>query len=90
MKRKIPVKIKVRELNFGYLFILTDEENNSSIYISHKNFDDALNPSKSVGTLKVQLSKTGNTDFEIVKTGPSKLSTRPFFHISCFCLPPDS
>ncbi len=81
MKRKIPVKIKVRELNFGYLFILTDEENNSSIYISHKNFDDALNPSKSVETLKVQLSKTGNTDFEIVKTD-IKIKKIPFIKVS--------
>lgn len=66
MKRKIPVNVKVKELKFGYLFILTDEENNSSVYLSEKNFEKALNDAKSLETIKVQLAKMGNTIFEVV------------------------
>lgn len=62
--RKISINIKVRELDFGYLFTATDEENNSGVYICNKDFDKAINDSKAIETIKVQLSKLGNTDFE--------------------------
>lgn len=68
IRRKIPVRIRINELESGYLFICSDEENNSSVYLSAKTFDKALNASKSLETIKVQLGKTGNTDFEVVRS----------------------
>lgn len=81
MVRKIPVKIKVSELEFGYLFMITDEENNTGIYLSEKSFEKALNVPKSVETIKVHLSKMGNTDYEVVSTN-IKVKNVPFIKVA--------
>ncbi len=81
IKRKIPVKIKVRELENDYIFFITDEENNTVCKMINKNFEKAINTKKAVNILEVQLSKSGDTEFKVVKTD-IKLKTIPFIKVS--------
>lgn len=81
LKRKILIKIRINELESGYMFIFTDEENNSSVYLTAKDFDKALNTSKSLETIKVQLAKTGNTDFEVV-SADINIKNVPFIKVA--------
>ncbi|MCD7879707.1 MAG: U32 family peptidase [Candidatus Gastranaerophilales bacterium] len=75
--RKINTQIKVRETDTGYIFIIYDEENNSAVNIISKNFEAAQNKDKSITTMKVQLSKTGETEFQVSKVD-IKFKTIPF------------
>lgn len=61
--RKLSVNIKVREINSGYIFFLTDEENNCASHMISTKVDSAQNKEKALNTLKIQLSKTGKTEF---------------------------
>ena len=69
--RKLPVTLKVRETDNFYLFFLADEENNTAVHLVHKNFEAALNKEKALNTLEIQLSKSGDFEFKIVKTNIS-------------------
>lgn len=81
MSRKIPIKVRVAELSFGYLFTMTDEEGNTSVYLSEKNFDKAINEQRALEAIKVQLSKMGNTDYEVVSID-LKIKNVPFIKVS--------
>ncbi len=79
--RKLPVNIKVRETSMGYLFIMTDEEQNSSCYMVSKKYEAAQQQEKAKNTTAIQLSKTGGSEFEIIKTD-IKLKEIPFIRVS--------
>ncbi len=79
--RKLPVKIKVRETPMGYLFIMTDEEKNSSCYMAAKKYEQAMQEEKAKNTMEIQLSKTGGSEFEVIKTD-IKLKQIPFIRMS--------
>ncbi|MBQ9245402.1 U32 family peptidase [bacterium] len=64
--RKIDANIKVKETDIGYLFILNDIEGNSAVYMLSRNIEPAQNVEKAENTIKVQLSKSGKTEFRIV------------------------
>ena len=81
VSRKLSVNLKVRETDAYYLFFLTDEENNTAVHMIHKNIEQALNKEKALKTLEIQLSKSGDTEFKIIKTN-IKLNTVPFIKVS--------
>ena len=81
LSRKIPLKLKVREINTGYMFLLTDENNNCACHLTSKDFDIAINKEKALKTLEIQLSKSGNTEFFIIKT-EIKIKKVPFIKVS--------
>lgn len=81
LQRKVAINFKLRELPFGYMFIFTDEENNSAVYLSRKNFEKALNETKAIETIKVQMSKLGNTEFEI-DSNDINIKHIPFIKVS--------
>ena len=80
MLRKLPVKIKVRETSMGYLFIMTDEEQNSSCYMVSQKYEQANQQEKAKNTMEIQLSKTGGSEFKIVSTD-IKLKQIPFIRV---------
>ncbi|MCD7780900.1 MAG: DUF3656 domain-containing protein, partial [Candidatus Gastranaerophilales bacterium] len=79
--RKIPAKIKVRQTIAGYFFCLFDNDNNCAVIMISQNIEKALNEEKSLNTLKVQLSKMGNTEFYI-ETADIKLKQIPYLKVS--------
>lgn len=81
ISRKLSVSLKVRETDEYYLFFLIDEENNTAVHMIHKNLEMALNKEKALNTLEIQLSKSGDTEFKIVKTS-IKLKNIPFIKVS--------
>ena len=81
ISRKLSVNLKVRETDTYYLFFLTDEENNTAVHMIHKNIEQALNKEKALKTLEIQLSKSGDTEFKIIKTN-IKLNNVPFIKVS--------
>ncbi len=79
IKRKIPVKLRIRQINTGLIFFLEDEEGNIAGFISE--YDIAQNKEKALETLNRQLLKTGGSEFVIINTD-IKVKTAPFFKIS--------
>ncbi len=79
--RKISTKIKVRETDCGYIFFLYDDEGNCAIYMISNNTEEAKNPQNVLNTLKIQLAKTGKTEFEI-DSADIKLKKVPFLKVS--------
>ncbi len=79
--RKIPAVLRMRETAGSYIFFLTDKENNTACYMINKNFETANDEEKAVKTLIIQLSKSGNTEFKIIKTDV-KLNNIPFIKVS--------
>ena len=74
-------KIKVRETSIGYIFFMTDDENNTATYMLSKNIELAQNKEKSLSIMQVQLSKSGNTEFKIKETD-IKLDDVPFLKVA--------
>ncbi len=81
LTRKIPLKLKVKEINNSYMFLLSDENNNCACHLIAKDFDKAINEEKTIRTLEIQLSKSGNTEFSIVKTEIT-IKNIPFIKVS--------
>jgi len=79
--RKIPAEIKVRETQAGYIFFLFDEEKNCAVHMIPLNAEKALNKEKAITTMKIQLSKSGNSEFNIEKTD-IKLKNIPYLKVS--------
>ncbi len=79
--RKIPAEIKVRETQAGYIFFLFDEEKNCAVHIIPSDAEKALNKEKAITTMKIQLSKSGNSEFNIEKTD-IKLKNIPYLKVS--------
>lgn len=81
LSRKIPLSLRMRETDFGYIFFLEDEEKNCACHIEPKKYENALNKEKALQTLKIQLAKSGNTIFSI-KDFDIKLKNIPFIKVS--------
>ncbi len=81
IKRKIPLTLKAKELNTGYMFLLIDEEKNCACHIISKNYEKAINKEKAINTLKIQLAKSGTSEFEIEKTDIN-IQNIPFIKVS--------
>lgn len=79
--RKIPVNLRVREIDCGYIFFLEDKKNNCACYMTDKNYEPAMDKEKAVKTLVIQLSKSGNTEFKVIKTD-IKIKNIPFIKVS--------
>lgn len=79
--RKTDTNIKVRETNCGYIFFLLDDEGNCANYMISDNIEEAKNTQNVLNTLKIQLSKSGNTEFNI-KSVDIKLNKVPFLKVS--------
>lgn len=80
IKRQISAYINVKETNTGYWFFLSDEDGNTAVFAQNiteqaKNSDIALN------TLRIQLSKSGNTEFKI-EVKNIKIKTVPYLKVS--------
>ncbi len=65
--RKIPLMMRMKETDDFYVFFLTDEEGNCANYLENKIYEAANNKEKAINTLKIQLSKSGETEFSIEK-----------------------
>lgn len=65
IERKIPISLKMRETETGYWFFLFDNNKNCAVYGIDKNSEIANNQDRALNTLKIQLSKLGNTEFKI-------------------------
>lgn len=81
ISRKIPAVIKVRETAQYYLFFLTDDEKNTAVYLASKDFEPAINKEKALNTMKIQLSKSGDTDF-VIERSDIKVKNIPFIKVS--------
>ena len=81
MTRKIPVQIKIRETSAGYLFFMTDCEGNTALHMISSVTERAQNIEKAFNTLKIQLSKAGNTEFEVTDVNIS-IKKIPFIKVS--------
>lgn len=81
IQRKIPVKIRMCETENFYMFVLSDRERNSAVCLEHKSFETAMNAEKALKTAEIQLSKSGNTEFEIEEC-KIKVKTVPFIKVS--------
>ena len=81
LSRKIIARMKVRETSVGYIFFLTDEENNTATYMLSKDMEFAQNTEKALSIMQVQLSKSGNTEFRIKETD-IKLKNVPFVKVA--------
>ena len=79
--RKLVAKIKVRETSLGYIFFLTDEENNTATYMLSKDLELAQNKEKALSIMQVQLSKSGNTEFRVKETD-IKIKNVPFIKVA--------
>lgn len=79
--RKIPVNMRMTESDNYYMFFLTDGERNTATYLEYKNFEVAINQEKALKTIEIQLSKSGNTEFEIEEC-EIKVDTIPFIKVS--------
>lgn len=81
IKRQINTNIKLKEIDCGYIFILTDKEHNTAIYMISNNIEHAENKEKALNILKLQLSKTGNTEF-FVEEVDINIKNVPYLKIS--------
>ena len=81
IKREINIKIKIRETENDYLFIANDEEDNTAVHMISKKTEEAQNREKSINTLQVQLSKSGNTEFKVESVN-IKIEKIPFLRVS--------
>ncbi len=81
LKRQINVQIKLKETSYGYMFFISDLENNTAVYMISKKTEQAKNKEKAMNTLKTQLSKTGNTEF-FVEDVSIQIKTVPFLKVS--------
>ncbi len=79
--RKIPVKIRLRESYNDYIFFMTDDENNCAIYMTNKNYEEAINKEKAINTLEIQLAKSGETEFKVIETDIN-ITKIPFIKVS--------
>lgn len=79
--RKIPVNMRMTESDNYYMFFLTDGERNTATYLEHKDFEVAINQEKALKTIEIQLSKSGNTEFEIEEC-EIEVDTIPFIKVS--------
>ncbi len=79
--RKIPLKLRVREAEFGYIFFLEDEEKNCACHIEPKIYEKAVNKEKAIQTLQIHLAKAGSTVFSVINTD-IRLKTIPFIRVS--------
>ncbi len=79
--RKLDANIKVRENDLGYMFFITDNEDNCACHMISKNTDMAQNKEKALNTLKIQLSKTGKTEFHI-NSVDIKIKNIPFLKVA--------
>ena len=79
--RKIPVNMRMTESDNYYMFFLTDGEHNTATYLEHKDFEVAINQEKALKTIEIQLSKSGNTEFEIEEC-EIEVDTIPFIKVS--------
>lgn len=79
--RKIAIKLKIKEINSGYIFFATDEENNTATYMISKDFEPAQNKEKALSTINIQLAKLGDTEFCTQKID-IKLQNIPFVRIA--------
>ena len=79
--RKIPVNMRMTESDNYYMFFLTDGEHNTATYLEHKDFEVAINQEKALKTIETQLSKSGNTEFEIEEC-EIEVDTIPFIKVS--------
>ncbi len=65
IKRQLNAYIKVKETDTGFWFFINDDKGNFALHGISKNTDAAKNKEMALNTLKVQLSKSGNTEFKI-------------------------
>ncbi len=65
IKRQLNAYIKAKETNTGFWFFLYDNNGNCAVYGISKNIEQAQNKTMMLNNLKVQLSKSGNTEFKI-------------------------
>ncbi len=79
LSRKLNLSLKIRQNDLGIIFFLSDEDNNTSCLITQ--YEKAQNKDKALKTLETQLTKTGTTEFSIIKTD-IKLENAPFFKVS--------
>ena len=79
--RKIPIKVKLREIDNSYIFFMSDEENNCATYMISNNFEPANNVERALTTIQVQLSKSGDTEFKII-ADDIKIKNIPFVKVS--------
>ena len=81
LKRQVDTYIKIKENDEGYWFFLNDKDGNCAVYGVDKNIEKAQNGERALETLKVQLEKSGNTEFKI-KVKDIKIQSTPFMKIS--------
>ncbi len=81
IKRQININIKLKETDCGYMFLMTDRENNTAVYMLSNNIETAQNKEKALNTLKQQLSKTGNTEFNVLNVDIS-IKNIPYLKVS--------
>ena len=79
--RKLSATIKVKETPSDYMFLLEDEEKNCACLLVAKTFEPAVNEDKALNTLKIQLAKSGNTEFVIEQTEVD-IDNIPFIKVS--------
>lgn len=81
LKRQINTDIKIKETTIGYIFVMTDNENNTAIFMISNKIEQAQNKEKALNTLKLQLSKTGNTEFFVEKVDVT-IENVPYLKVS--------
>lgn len=79
--RKISVKVKIREIDNSYIFFMEDEERNCATHMVLNSFELANNKDRALTTLQVQLSKSGDTEFQI-DVNDIKIKNIPFVKVS--------
>ncbi|RJP23426.1 MAG: U32 family peptidase [Candidatus Omnitrophota bacterium] len=62
--RKIHISITISDHADGLVFIVEDEDGNHAEYVYSDEFQIAENPEPAIATLRKQLAKTGNTEFQ--------------------------
>lgn len=77
VQRKLDISAKVRMSEKQLKLELIDEENNKSSTVLENDFQIAENEEKMLETIKKQISKTGNTDFNV--TGVEVICDKVFF-----------
>jgi len=82
LTRQLKAFLRVRETNTGYWFFLRDEKGNCAVHAIGRNFEPALNRQKALDILRVQLEKSGGTEFKI-EAGDIVLKTAPHLKVSC-------
>ena len=65
--RWVDCSINVEQTDSGFIFTTSDEDGNSATVTADDGFDLAMNHEKALDNIKVQLSKSGDTIFKILK-----------------------